>query len=159
MRIWTKRTGYVILLLLVLLVLKFFFTARSVGEMRFLMYRADMANYLSDELYKTELQTQGSSYMLKEHYLYTYGLRGFTIINLDNGDITYLVDTNTNEWFKTHVVPKWSQQKRVKENLDLPYIRVLPDESSLTDEERNIREKLMTEYIKYPVQYISSGRK
>lgn len=44
----------------------------SVGDNRFLLYRGDMENNLSDELYNNEIQSKGTSYLKKINvYIHT----------------------------------------------------------------------------------------
>lgn len=78
----------------------------SVGDGRFLLYRDDMENYVSDELYNNEIQSKGTSYLKKDRYLYTYGESGFVFIDLNTGEIRYLFDENTNKWFVEQMAPR-----------------------------------------------------
>ena len=129
----------------------------SIGDNRFLLYRDDMENYVSDELYNRDIQSKGTSYLEKDEYLYTYGEFGFSLVNLNTGEIRYLFDENTNIGFIEFTASKWIEEKRVKENLDKPYIIILPDEKSLNEEQLYIRDSLKSQYIKYPIMSISSG--
>lgn len=141
----------------IVIMVVFFGGSGSVGDNRFLLYRDDMENYLSDELYNNEIQSKGTSYLKKDKYLYTYGESGFVFIDLNTGEIRYLFDENTNKWFVEYMAPQWAKEKRVKESLDKPYIMILPDEKSLSEDQLHIRDSLKSQYIKYPVMSISSG--
>ena len=56
----------------IVIMVVFFCGSGSVGDNRFLLYRGDMENYLSDELYNNEIQSKGTSYLKKDNCLYTY---------------------------------------------------------------------------------------
>lgn len=135
------------------------FGKKTIGSTRFMLYRADMENYLSDELYKNEIQAKGTSYFLTKQHLYTYGTNGFTIINLDTGEIKYLFDEYTNKWFKQYTAPDLAKEKRELEKLDTPYLIILTSENQLSETEKEIRKNLMNERKKYPLMIVSSGSK
>lgn len=128
-----------------------------VGQERFMLYRADMENYLDDLLYKNLIQPKGTSYLILDDYLYTYGKYGFAIVDLENGSIRYLFDSDTNEWFKNRTAPKLAKQPRTKEGLHSMYLTILPNASALSQQELAIMNRLKLERVKYPLEWISSG--